>query len=194
MAAPPTQTTELSAINSMLQSIGERPIANITDTQRLDVHRATSALNETNVVVQTRGWWFNNESQVLIAPNGDAEYEIDDDVVKVDPYDGAIWHYVQRGRRMWNTITHVFDGHTENLYVNQVRLLAFDDCPETFKAYVARRAGVLFQTRTVGSPTLFEFTEKDTNEAYLMLQQEEMDNEDINMTYSPGTRDAVYDR
>jgi len=184
MSVTPTQTTELSAINSMLQSIGERPLQNLSSTQRLDVHRATSALNETNVIVQTRGWWFNNEVKVLITPNGDGEYMIDADVVKVDPYYSSVWNFVQRGRLLWDTVAHTFTDNTADLYVNQVRIITFDDCPETFKAY----------TRTVGSPTLFEFTEKDTNEAYLFLQQEEMDNEDINLTYAPGTRDAVYDR
>jgi len=192
--AAPTQTNALDAVNMMLQSIGERPVNNLDTTQRLDVQRAVSALNETNVLVQARGWWFNTELKVLLTPNGDGEYVIDNDVVKVDPYYESIWKFVQRGKRLYNTDDQTFTDHTDDLYVNQIRLLDFDDCPETFKLYVARRAAVLFQTRVVGSPTLFEFTERDANEAWLMLQQEELDNEDTNLTLAPGIIDCVYRR
>lgn len=196
-----TQTTEVSAINMMLASIGERPVNDISTTQRLDVLRAVATLNEVNVMVQTRGWWFNAEEGVTLSPNADGEYDIPANVVKVDSYYTSIWKFVQRGRRLYNKDTFSFTAvddegtlHTDDLLVNWTVILDFDDLPETAKLYIARRAGVIFQTRSVGSPTLFEFTEQAAQEAWGLFQQEELDQEDINLTYAPGIVDAVYRR
>jgi hypothetical protein len=193
-AATPLQTTELTAVNLMLSSLGERPVSNLANAQRLDVQRAIATLNEVNVLVQTRGWWFNAETKVVLTPNADGEYIVAADVTKIDAYLTYITQYVQRGRRLFNTDTQLFTGNEGDLLVNQTRLLPFDDCPETFKMYVARRAGTIYQQRSLGSPTLFEFTNRAADEAFAVLQQEETDQEDINLTFAPGIFDAVYRR
>lgn len=195
MATPATtQTTAVSAVNAMLESIGERPVNDIDNTQRLDVQTAVRCLNETNVLWQTRGWWFNREEEVTLSPNGDGEYDIPSNVVKIDPTYDSDWEWVKRGNKLWNRDTQAFTGHTADLYVNYILLLDFDDCPESFKQYVARRAGVLFQSRKVGSPTLFEFTSEFANEAWAILQQEEVDNEDSNLTYAREIAEITYSR
>jgi hypothetical protein len=192
--AIPTQTTELSAVNLMLASIGERPIVNLDDNQRADVMRALSTLNETNVLVQSRGWWFNEEHDLVHAPNDDGEYILTDDVIKVDPSDASVDNFVKRGKKLYNTTTWTTTGHSTPLALDLVRLLPFDDLPETAKIYIARRAGVIYQTRSVGSPTLFEFTSRDAQEAYGTLQEEELEHVDTNLTHSPGIFDAVWRR
>lgn len=192
--APAEQTTAKSAVNMMLASIGERPVNDITTTQRLDVIRAVSTLNEVSVMVQTRGWWFNSEDKVLLSPNADGEYEIPGNVVKIDAYYDSIWQFVQRGSRLYNRETRSFVGNTADLYVNWIVLLDYEDLPETAKVFIARRAGVIFQSRSVGSPTLHQFTEQQASEAWGYLQQEELDQEDINLTYAPGVVDCVYRR
>jgi hypothetical protein len=190
----PEQTTELSAVNLMLASLGERPVSSLESRQRLDVQRAVTTLNEVNVLWQTRSWWFNQETEVPLTPNASGEYVIDGSCVKVDASDKTIMNFVKRGARLWDTDTQTFTGHTEILYVDWTRLIPFDDCPETFKMWVARRAGTIFQQRSVGSPTLFEFTNRAADEAYAILQQEETDQEDINLTLAPGIIDCVYRR
>jgi hypothetical protein len=184
----------LSAVNLMLASLGERPVSSVENAQRLDVQRAVSTLNEVNVLVQSRSWWFNYEEKVALTPNSDGEYDLDSAVVKVDAYYPTVTNFVQRGSRLFNTDTFSYAGHTDDLYVNQTRLIPFDDCPETFKMYVARRAGTIFQQRSLGSPTLFEFTNRAADEAYAILQQEETDQEDINLTLAEGLLEVVYRR
>jgi hypothetical protein len=192
--ANPTQTTELEAVNLMLASIGERPVNNIGTTQRLDVVRAEATLNEVNVQVQTRGWWFNCELEVTLSASVEGEYIIDKDIIKVDASNELTWQFAVRGSKLYDRATNLFTGHTEDLLVNYVRLLDYDDLPQSARLYIARRAGVIYQTRTVGSPTLFEFTNRDAQEAYGALQQEELEHDDVNITYAPGIRDVVYRR
>jgi hypothetical protein len=192
--AYPVQTSELSAVNMMLASIGERPVNSLETSQRLDVIRAVQTLNELNVLVQTRGWWFNEEHDVALPVNGDGEYELEANIVKVDTSDTSVNNFVVRGSTLYNTDTHTTTGHTDDLMVDYISLLPFDDLPETARMYIARRAGVVYQTRSVGSPTLFEFTERDAQEAWGALINEEVENVDTNLTFAPGIRDAVYNR
>jgi hypothetical protein len=191
---PAVQTTKLIAVNQMLAIIGERPVNSLGTTQRLDVLRAVSVLNEVNVMVQSRGWWFNSEVEVDLSPNADGEYDIPANVVKIDPWNDTVWEFVQRGTRLYNREDRTFIGNTADLKVNWVVLLDFEDCPQTFKHYVAARAAVIYQARTIGSPTLNQFAEQQAQEAWALLQQEECDAEDINLTYSPGISKAVYNR
>ena len=181
----PRQTDEQSAITLMLASIGERPVNDIDTDQRLDVKKAMVALNEVNVSVQTKGWWLNREDKIELKPNGSGELDLPANVVKIDAWKSSTSKFVQRGRRLYNNETRSFIDNTANLFVNWVVLLPFDDCPETFKLYVARRAGSIFQKRSVGSTTLFEFSQEDVNEAWALLLQEEVDQEDSNLRNAP---------
>jgi hypothetical protein len=190
----PDQTSELGAVNMMLSSIGERPVNTLATSQRLDVIRAISTLNEVNVLVQSRGWWFNEENNVPLTPNADGEYDIDPNSIRVDASDPTVANFVKRGNRLYNKLTFSYAGNTDTLQIDYVALLPFDDLPQTARMYIARRAGVVFQTRSVGSPTLFEFTERDAQEAWGALLVEELDYIDTNLTYAPGIRDAVYNR
>ena len=192
--APPELTTEQTAINLMLASIGERPVNNIGASQRLDVIRAVATLNEVSLLVQGRGWWFNEETEVVHSVNAEGEYVLDPHAVKVDASDKSITKFVKRGTKLYNTVTRTTTGHTDDLELDYVLLLTFDDMPESAKLYIARRAGVIFQTRSVGSPTLFEFTERDAQEAWGALQMEELEHVDTNLTFAPGIVDAVWNR
>jgi hypothetical protein len=190
----PTQTYELEAVNLMLNSIGERPVNNLDSSQRLDVIRAMATLNETNLLVQSRGWWFNEETEYMITPDANGVYTLEQDFIKVDPSSDYIRNFVMRGKVLYDTDTKTTTGHTDDLAVDFIRLLPFDDLPQTARLYIARRAGVIFQTRSVGSPTLFEFTERDAQEAWGLLVQEEIENVDTNITYSPEFLEVVWNR
>jgi hypothetical protein len=60
--------------------------------------------------------------------------------------------------------------------------------------YVAARAGVVFQKRSIGSMTLFEFTKEDEHIAFGTLLQEEADQEDSNLTTAPDQFDLNHRR
>ena len=58
--------TELSAVNSILGSIGQSPITNITGNslQNPEIAFVVNLLAEVNKDVQTIGWTFNTEHRV----------------------------------------------------------------------------------------------------------------------------------
>lgn len=194
----PGFTTEVRAVNRILQSIGERPVNNLADQSRLDVIQAVEVLNEVNVLTQSRGWWFNTEREITLAPDGDGVYQLPTDVIKTDLNRKSIGVgqeiFTQRGHKLFDQKTRLFTGHTADIIVDWVRLIPFDDMPENARLYVSRRAGVTYQGRNVGSPTLFEFTEKEAREAWGLLLQAELDDEDLTLENSPLLHAAVFRR
>lgn len=195
MSDLPKLTTELEAVNRMLASIGERPINQaVLGTQRLDVERALITLNEAHVLTLTRGWWFNEEEEIELTPNEDGELTVGADVIGVDAHYKYITKFVKRGRRLYNRDTRSYTDNTENLLVDWKVLVPFDDCPESYKIYVAALAGMMFQKRSVGSTTLFEFTLQDTQLAHGILLQEEADQDDSNLRQAPDQFDLNYAR
>lgn len=63
-------TTELEAVNAMLASIGEAPIANLDAATATDVLMAINILRNTAREVQMLGWRFNSEFGLQIKSSG----------------------------------------------------------------------------------------------------------------------------
>jgi hypothetical protein len=54
-------TTELEAVNTMLNTIGEAPVNTLVNMTSVDASSALSILNSVNREVQSQGWFFNTE-------------------------------------------------------------------------------------------------------------------------------------
>lgn len=63
-------TTELEAVNAMLASIGEAPVASLTGVTDTDVVTAISILRNTAREVQSLGWRFNTEFGLELKNSG----------------------------------------------------------------------------------------------------------------------------
>ncbi len=178
-------TTELDAVNEMLRSIGERPISNLADTNRLDVANALATLTRERTALLNIGWFFNTEDEVEIGVDTEGRYPIPSNVLRIDLHDTSTEEkLVKRGDFLYDLRTRTTTDHTETLKFDQVIELGFDDMVESARAYVAARAGVTFQTDGVGSTILFEFTERRALFAYGILQAEQLDHEDLSILNS----------
>lgn len=61
-------TTRLKAINACLRGVGLAPVATEDDTD-LDAATAGQTLDQISTNIQSRGWWFNKESNWKITPD-----------------------------------------------------------------------------------------------------------------------------
>ena len=77
-----TATTELEAVNVMLAAIGEAPINSLTGTLPVDARIAQTTLNETNKDVQSEGWHFNTEIDVVLTRDAS---NADHNILRGDP-------------------------------------------------------------------------------------------------------------
>jgi hypothetical protein len=170
-----TKTNKLQAINTMLSAIGEPPVNSLA-AQRADSLIALTILDETTRDIQSYGWQFNTDENVVMTPETTTGFlYISDSIVRVDiayTDDTVALEVVIRGNRLYNRLTSSY-AFTEALTTTQVTLLDFDEMPEIAKRYITIRAARIFQDRVVGSSTLHAFEMQDEITALARLTEYE---------------------
>lgn len=184
-----TPTSELEAINTILSVIGESPISTLSDISSVaDAVTAQSILSEVSRQVQTKGWHFNTEKDFELSPEAfSKEITVPTNALRVDTSgDSRETDVVQRGNRLYNRALHTFQ-FTESLKCEIVVLLPFEDLPQAARHYVTIKAARVFQSRTVGSDALYQFTALDEKDALLDLKRNEGITGDYNILSSNPT-------
>lgn len=172
-----TRTTELEAVNVILNTIGESPISSLSGSLPVDATVAKNILSEINREVQSAGWHFNTGYNVTLNRDTNNKIPIATNVVRIelDPYihNKANLNIVQRGSYLYNiaTNTDVFSDDIKNTKI--VYLLSFEDIPEQCKRYITIRAARIFHDRTLGANALHKFSQEDERQALSLLRQAE---------------------
>src|SRR5690606_10721927 len=86
----------------------------------------------------------------------------------------------QRGNRLYDRQKHTYK-FDKSLTVDMVVLLPFEELPEAARYYIAVRAARVFQARSVGSESLYQFTAQDEQLALVDLKKAEGVTGDHNM-------------
>ena len=88
MTTPSTTTldTELSAVNSILGSIGQSPITTL-DFTNPEISFIYNLLTEVNIDVQNEGWEFNTELHVKLSPDTNKHIVVPPNVLRYDIHD-----------------------------------------------------------------------------------------------------------
>lgn len=165
-------TTELDAVNTMLDVIGEAPVSTINDTGLIDAAMARDLLRKTSREVQAQAWHWNTDRNVELVPTVPLPGNIlvPPDALRVDPSDPTI-SAVQRGTRLWDQTNNTF-AWSQSVRVNIVRFLPFSDIPEVARHYIAVRAARMFQDRRIGSESRNGFNERDETRARVAIENE----------------------
>lgn len=179
MALTYTPMTELEAVNVMLESIGEQPVNSI-DPQDItqEASLAQTILHGISRDVQALGWYFNEGYEVTLSPDGNQNILIPTDALKIVVV-GETDAIGIRGDRLYNR-TENTDVFTESVDAYVVYFLAFTDLPQSARAYVTIRAARVFQQRVLGAENLDKFNQEDERRAWVLLQQDEVDNQGFN--------------
>lgn len=184
-----TPTSELEAINTILSVIGESPISSLSDISSVaDAVTAQSILSEVSRQVQTKGWHFNTEKDFELSPDTfSKEIVIPSNAIRVDPMgDDREVDAVQRGNKLYDRVNHTFQ-FTKSIKCDLVILLPFDQMPQAARHYITIKAARIFQSRTVGSEALYQFTAIDEKDALLDLKRNEGITGDYNILTSNPT-------
>ena len=174
-----TTTTKLMAVNTILSTVGEAPVNNLTSVTA-DVRIAESVLDEVSREVQAAGWHFNTETEVLLAPDSTGEINLSSNIVRVDLEDDNIstdHDIVVRGTKLYNRKTHTYT-FTKTLKYTIVSLMEWEFLPENAKRYIMIRAARIYQDRVLGSEKISAFTRGDEMAALISLKHYEMDTGD----------------
>jgi hypothetical protein len=194
-----TRTTELEAINTMLNCINEAPISSLEVSGLVDVAVAKSVLNEVSREVQERGWHFNTEDKYPLPRNVSNEIPLSENMLRVDTTrDYEAYNVVQRGSRLYwldhnGTAKHTYT-FDKDLEGEVVFLLPWDELPEAARQYIKIRAARRFQARQLGSDTKHKFSEQEELEARASLISANTNAEDLNMFTGSWSVAQILDR
>ena len=174
-----TPATEIDAVNEILASVGESPIdtlENITDVDVLNAQRILSLINRQQ---QARGWSFNIQENYVLNP--------DETTHKIRWSDSFLYlkgssneKYCKSGEYLKDNTNNTtsFDAPIE---VTVILLVPFDEMPEAMRQYITAKAAMNFQKRYLGDSSLTQELMQDVQEAWMHLQEYEMDNNDYNI-------------
>lgn len=196
MATVLTPTTELEAVNTILSVIGESPISSLQQGAAVaDAVTARTTLSEVCRAVQSRGWHFNTEKAVTLTPDTySKEITVPLNCLRVDTNeeykDNDVVH---RGTKLYDRKNHTYQFST-SVNVDMVILLPFEELPETARHYITIKAARVFQSRTVGSDALFQFTAVDEKDALAALKRAEGITGDYNILTGNSTVFRVLNR
>ena len=173
--------TELSAVNSILGSIGQSPVTTLgtvtTDTTNTGQEVANTFANpqiamihgllmEATKDIQNEGWHFNKEDNVKISPDENGHFLIPTNYLRYDVHGGLYDRnrdVVRKNGKLYDNVTHT-DVFTQDMYLDITYLLAFNDVPPAIQRYIIARASVRAATQLVSNPDLVKL---------LQLQEEQ---------------------
>lgn len=174
-------TTELEAVNAMLDTIGEAPIDSLIDIEAPDAGTALRRLRIASKAVQLIGWEWNTDLEVTLTPNSDGNLVLPENTLKVIAIaTKGDEKLTTRGGMLYDrkNQTSVF---TDTRKVTLVTGLLFEDMPEAARQYVMLSAADKFQDGVLGSPTLDREAEESMMKALQSLEAAESEAGDYNI-------------
>lgn len=181
--------TELEAVNSMLELIGEQPVNMLTGSGVPEVEIAKGILHRNSREVQTLKLHCNTESNYPLPLNTANEVVLPANALNVSAYYPTD-DLTKRGGKLYDLTNHTFK-FPGQVRVNITFFLPFEDLPEHVRSYIAIRAARQFQARYLTSQDVHALTEKDEQEALREFKRTELNNRDISMLDSPSVARVV---
>jgi hypothetical protein len=163
MALSYTPITELEAVNVLLSGIGEMPVSTIPTEDVTDASLAQDMIHRINREVQGMGLKCNTDYNYEISPDIDGYINIPTNALRVVSY-YRYNDYAVRARKLYDRYNQTFE-FDDKVYVNITYFLNFTDLPEHVRHYIVIKAARRFQSESVGSPALEQFTADDEFEA-----------------------------
>ena len=183
MAIQISTDTELSAVNSILGSIGQAPITSLTGTalQNPEISFIKNLLDEVNKDVQSIGWNFNSAYKVKQSPDTNGNYIVPANAILYDISEGQIdrrTNVVKRDGKLF-VLVHQTDVFTQDYYFDTISLLQFTDVPPSIQRYIIARASVRAAVQLVSNADLvklLKMEEEQTKANALNYETEQGDN------------------
>ena len=177
--------TELSAVNSILGSIGQSPITaiNLTNLQNPEIALVHNILMEVTKDVQNEGWHFNQEEHYKQSPDGNGNFLIPNNYLRFDVHEGLYdktKDVVKRNGKLYDKVEHT-DVFTSDLYFDITYLFDFEDIPSAIQRYIIARASVRAATQIVSNADLVQLLQLE--EAKTLASAKEYDCEQGDHTF-----------
>ncbi len=175
--------TKLDAINTCLRGIGIAPVATEDDPD-LDAATASQVINQVAMNIQSRGWWFNKESNWYISPDETTGYISAPSSALSIVTSGASRNegLTIRDNKIYDLYNHTYDLRdracsepgSDILYIEFTFIteLSFEDMPPVARQAVTFAARRQFAQDLEVDKSRYEFQAKDERIAYDNLLRE----------------------
>jgi hypothetical protein len=133
--------------------MGEVPLNTLNEPHEFKAS-ALRILSRVDSTVQSKGWWYNREELTLTPDPVNSWITLPGDALKVESGVRSLRnlsryrakpYLVARGRRMYNTLTGSYE-ITEDVTVQIVRQVPFDDLPQVVQDYITAWTVLRFQS------------------------------------------------
>ena len=177
--------TELSAVNSILGSIGQSPVTstNLQALQNPEISMVHNLLMEVTKDVLNEGWHFNQEEHVSRSPDANGNFLIPNNYLRFDVSDGLYDRtrdVVKRNGKLYDKVEHT-DVFSNQLYFDITYLFDFEDIPSAIQRYIIARASVRAATQVVSNADLVQLLQLE--EAKTLASAKEYDCEQGDHTF-----------
>lgn len=164
MTTPVVASSEIEAVNFMLDTIGEAPVSSIDGSGLVDVKIAVNTLAMVSRQIQTEGWAYNTDFNYLLAKDTSGNIPIPPNLMRfrLSKQNAGGWSVspVIRGLKLYDRQNHTLIFSTE-VYGDIVWLLPFSDLPQAARNYIMVRAARLFQDKVLGNDSLHTYSVND---------------------------------
>ena len=191
MTTPIATDTELSAVNSILGSIGQSPITtlNFSNPEISFIH---NLLTEVTKDILNEGWHFNTENHIKFSPDANGNITIPVNYLRFDLNDGQAdrnMDVVKRDGKLYDLVNHtdVFDHDVE---LDVVYLYHFEDIPSVFQRYIIAKASTRAATQLVTNSELVQLLQTQEGLARASLMEYECNQGDHSFIGWP--KNSVY--
>ena len=186
--------TELSAVNSILGSIGQAPVTQI-NTLNPEISFVYNLFRESVIDVQNEGWVFNREEGVNLPIDTNGHIQYPSDALRLDISNGQAdrsTDVVKRNGRLYDKVKHT-DVFTQAIKADIVRVYAFEDLPSVFQRYITYRAASRAAVQLVSNPQLVQMLQQQESIARAACMEYECNQGDHNfMGFNQGTHYQTY--
>ena len=181
-------SSELEAVNAMLRAIGESAVSTLENVTTVDVTTAKNILSDVNREVQQKGWHFNTEWDVTLTLDSDNRLPVGNNVMSVYSPTKLL---TMRGRSgsmfVYDLDNNTFTWSSSITDAVVIKLLDFEDLPQTARQYITAKASRIFQSEVVGQVAAETVNRQEEVEAYADLMDDEGERSGYNVVW--GTLD-----
>ena len=178
--------TDLSAVNSILGSIGQAPVQSLT-FENPEVSFVYNLLMEVSTDVQTEGWAFNTEWNYPLTPNEYKCIVIPENILQMDVNEMQevnTYDVVRRDGKLYNRRDHTFEWD-KKMNVDIVWRFEFNDLPVAFKRYITYRAAGRAAAQLVTNPQLVQLLATQEGQARAACMEYECNQGDYSYFGTP---------
>ena len=189
-------TSELSAVNTMLFTIGESPVNTLEGGSVVDAVTALQTLRNVTREFQSEGWGFNTEKNFPLTRQAfPPEYiYVPDTALECDVSDRSR-SIVPRGGKLYDLENHTYEFPDDaQIECDIIWNLSFTELPETARRYITIRSARIFQDGAVGSDALHAYSERDEYMALSKFRKANTRQRDKSMLASSASINSILNR